>query len=125
MAGVSSLKLSGLVARTRNSWLPTATNGTAYVEIQVANGALSSEHSKVEPTWSAENSKSAVELVVGEGGPALIVVCGAATTVQLWVAGDWSVLPAASLARTSSWCAPSCKFMNSTVEAQELNEAES
>ena len=48
-----------------------------------------------------------VSPVVAGGAPEPIVVCGAAvSTVQVWVAGEASTLPAASVARTRNSCAP-------------------
>ena len=41
-------------------------------------------------------------------GPESIVVSGAVVSiVQVWLAGLWSVLPAASVARTEKVCSPS------------------
>jgi hypothetical protein len=69
--------------------------------------APSSEHSKLLPASSAAKEKLAVVCVVGVGGPEPIVVSGAVRSiVQLYVAGETSVLVAGSLARTWKVCAP-------------------
>jgi hypothetical protein len=79
-------------------------------EVQAAQGPESSEHWYVEPLSLELKAKSApVEVVVPEG-PEPIVVSGgvvsaggvAACSVQLRVAGEGSVLPAASVAFTEN-----------------------
>ena len=75
--------------------------------MHVANGAPSRLHSKLAGSV-AEKVKLAVVSAVGSAGPDMIVVSGAVrSTVQLKLAGDPSVFPAASVARTSNACAPS------------------
>ena len=80
----------------------------SFGDVQAANAALSSEHSKLEPCSLPEKLNVALVLrVVAGGAPEPIVVSGAAVSmVQLWVAGDWSVLPAASVARTRNTWSP-------------------
>src|SRR5918996_2667883 len=76
--------------------------------MQAAKAAPSREHSKVEPDSLELKWKEALVLVVVAGGAIVIVVCGAAvSTVIARLAGLVSVLPAASVARTSNVCAPS------------------
>jgi hypothetical protein len=72
--------------------------------VQGAKGAVSSEHEKLEPAWSAENANVALVPAVVELGPESIVVSGAivSTTVHAWLAGDASVVPAELTARTWS-----------------------
>jgi hypothetical protein len=77
-------------------------------EVQLAQEPESSLHWKVEPLSVAEKPKLAAVDVVVPDGPELIVVSGAVVsaggasvcTVQLRVAGEASVLPAASVALT-------------------------
>jgi hypothetical protein len=75
---------------------------------------MSSWHSKLEPASLEEKLKlAAVEEVVPDG-PEVIevwgaVVSGAASTVQVRLAGVASVLPAASVARAEKVCVPAAK----------------
>ncbi len=65
----------------------------------------SSWHSKVEPPSVEVNEKLGPVSFDGSLGCAVIVVSGAAaSTVQVKLAGVASVLPAASVARTSKVC---------------------
>src|ERR687894_477697 len=76
--------------------------------MQAAKAAPSREHSKAEPDSLELKWNEALVLVVVAGGAVVIVVCGAAvSTVIARLAGLVSVLPAASVARTSNVCAPS------------------
>src|ERR671915_595182 len=75
--------------------------------MQAAKAAPSREHSKAEPDSLELKWNEALVLVVVAGGACEIVVCGAAvSTVIARLAGVASVLPAASVARTSNVCAP-------------------
>ncbi len=70
----------------------------------------SSLHSKLEPPSLELKPKLGEALLVGPEGPELIVVFGAwVSTVNARLAGLASVLPAASLARTSKLWAPSAR----------------
>ncbi len=67
----------------------------------MANAAASMRHLKVEPVSVESKEKVGVLSLVAPVGPAVIVVFGAAvSTVKSREAGDRSVLPAASVART-------------------------
>src|SRR5918992_4149196 len=66
----------------------------------------SSAHSKLAPGWFASKVNFALVLSVCALGPDRIVVSGAGVTLQLRLAGVGSTLPAASVARTRSWCTP-------------------
>ena len=75
--------------------------------MQLLAGAASSEHWMVEPLSLELKPRRALVDVVELGGPELIeVLGGVASTVdstdQLRVAGEGSVLPAASTARTDT-----------------------
>jgi hypothetical protein len=87
-------------------------------EVQPAQVALSTLHSKLEPASVAVKEKLAVVAVMVPLGPLEIVVFGGVVSaggvssaggrvaiVQFQVAGVESTLPAASLARTENWCA--------------------
>jgi len=79
-----------------------------FADVQLPHAPESSLHWKVELLSVAEKEKLAVVAVVVAAGPELIVVSGAvasaggagACTVQERVAGEASVLPAASVAFT-------------------------
>ena len=63
----------------------------------------SSLHSNVEPDSLEENVKVAlVELVVPEGPESIVVWGAVVSTVQVLVAGVWSVFPTLSVARTEN-----------------------
>ena len=76
--------------------------------MQAANGAPSRLHWKVEPLKVDVKPKVALVLFTDPLGPDVIVVSGAtaAFTVQDWLAGVGSVLPAGSTARTLKVCVP-------------------
>jgi hypothetical protein len=94
-------------ARTRKLWLPTARPAYACGEVHAANAALSSEHSYVTPASPASNSNAASLRNVVAGGAASIVTSGGMSPIsQVYDAGDVSVLPKSSLARTRSSCSP-------------------
>jgi hypothetical protein len=123
VAGVASVFPAASLARTLNWCVPTASPVRSRGDVHAANGALSSEHSKVEPDSLEENVKLALVLVVVAAGPEPIVVSGAVVSgggwiVQLWLAGVASTLPAASLARTSKLCAPTARPVYSRGEVQ-------
>ncbi len=76
--------------------------------MQAVQEPPSIRHSKVEPPSLAVKEKSAFAELLGSLGCAVIVVFGAAVSiVQVKLAGDASVLPAASVARTSKVWEPS------------------
>src|SRR5918997_1759085 len=85
----------------------------------------SSAHSNVAPGWSAWKVKVALVLSVSGAGPDRIVVSGGGVTLQLRLAGVRSALPAASLARTRSWCTPTGRSEYRAGEVQALNAAPS
>ena len=55
---------------------------------------------KVDPLFVDVKLKLADVVVTVPDGPAVIVVSGGVTTVQLWLAGVASIFPAISVART-------------------------
>src|SRR5688500_4624296 len=74
-AGVRSMAVpSGLTARTCSSCAPYGTSVKVAGEVQAANGARSSEHSKVAPAWSDEKVKLADVLSICAAGPVRIEV---------------------------------------------------
>src|SRR5918999_2167108 len=94
--------------------------------MQAAKAAPSREHSKAEPVSLELKWNEALVLVVVAGGAVVIVVCGAAvSTVIVRLAGLVSVLPAASVARTSKVWAPSDNAAVVCGEPQAANAAAS
>src|SRR5918992_1006971 len=87
--------------------------------------APSNAHSNVAPARLEVNSSVALEASVGSAGPEVIVVSGAGRTVHVWLAGVWSTLPAASLARTRKLCTPADRSVSWTGELHELNDSPS
>ena len=76
-------------------------------ELQEDQPPPSSWHSKVEPPSEELKEKLGAVTFDGSLGWAVIVVFGAAVSiVQVKLAGDASVLPAASVARTWKVCEP-------------------
>ena len=111
VAGVGSTFPAVSVARTSIVWAPTARPASPSGDAHAFQVPPSRRHWNVEPVSVAVNDTDAVVAVVDAAGPPVIVVSGgvvsaAATTVQLRLAGDASVLPAASVARTSNVCEP-------------------
>ena len=87
-------------------------------EVQEPYEPESSAHSNVAPGSFEENTKVAVVRAVVVAGPSSIVVSGARSIVQAWVAGLASVLPAASVARTRSVWSPAARPVYSAGELQ-------
>ncbi len=78
--------------------------------MQEAQPPPSRWHSKVEPPSDEVKENEAPFAFVGSLGCAVIVVFGAAVSiVQVKLAGVGSVLPEASVARTSKVCEPSVR----------------
>ena len=76
--------------------------------MQAEKSAPSSEHWKLEPVSEALKLKLGAESLIKPEGPLSIVVWGGVvSTVKERVAGDASVLPTGSLARTEKLWAPS------------------
>ena len=69
-------------------------------DVQVVKAEPSKLQVKVDPLIVDVKLKLAEVLVTVPEGPAVIVVSGGTTTVQLWVAGVASTLPATSVACT-------------------------
>src|SRR5207253_9808306 len=109
LAGVVSVLPAWSVARVLKVWLPSLSAGESVSgEAQAVQLPLSMRHSKVEPLSDELNVNVGVVLPEGLEGFESIVVFGAVrSTVQVWVAGEASVLPAASVARTSNVWLPS------------------
>src|SRR5688572_14749473 len=68
-------------ARTWKMCSPWSTATYVFGDVQAVNGALSSEHWKVAPDWSAEKVNVADGEVVGSSGAETIVVSGRTTSV--------------------------------------------
>ena len=80
-------------------------------EVQVLKADPSRLQAKVDPVMVDVKLKLAEVVVTAPEGPAVIVVSGGTTTVQLWLAGVASRLPAASVACTWKICAPAAKLV--------------
>lgn len=73
---------------------------------------------KVDPLLVEVKLKLAEVVVTVPDGPAVMVVSGGLTTVQLWLAGVASTLPVVSVARTLKVCAPLARRVYVTGEVQ-------
>ena len=78
-------------------------------DVQVLKAAPSRLQANVDPGMVDVKLKLAEVVVTVHEGPAVIVVSGGTTTVQLWLAGVASTLPAESVACTWKVCAPPAK----------------
>jgi hypothetical protein len=81
-----------------------------------SNAPPSSAHSNVEPSSLAEKRNVACVAELRVVGPDRIVVSGGVVsfgtwTVQVWLAGDGSTCPSASIARTSTVCGPTARLL--------------
>jgi hypothetical protein len=77
---------------------------------------------KVDPLLVDVKLKLAEVVVTVPEGPAVMLVSGGLTTVQLWLAGVASTLPVASVARTWNVCEPSAKAVYVAGEVQFVND---
>ncbi|MEJ7787875.1 MAG: hypothetical protein WKF96_23990, partial [Solirubrobacteraceae bacterium] len=113
LAGVGSVLPAASVPRTSYLCRPGLTALVVCGEVHDAKGSPSTRHSKLDPASSALNANVGVSSSLVGGGPAVIVVSGGVvsggvvSTVKAREAGDESVLPAASVARTAKVCWPS------------------
>jgi hypothetical protein len=111
VAGEGSVFPAASVARTETVCEPSLSDGVVHGLVHVTHAPLSTRHWKVEPLSLELNPNAGVGSLVGPLGPEVMVVCGGvvsagALIVQLCVAGEASVLPAASVARTPNVCDP-------------------
>ena len=120
------------VALTATRWLPSARTGVVHGLSHVCAAPKSIWHAKTEPGSVAAKTKVGVLSLVGPSGPEPIVVsggvmsdAGAEVTVNVRVAGDGSVLPAASVARTDTECGPSLSAVVVHGVVQSSHAAES
>src|SRR5947208_894681 len=105
---VASVLPAGSVARTSKVWLPAPSAEVAWGLVQADQLPPSIRHSKVEPGSLELKLKLGVGSFDGLPGPEFSDVVGAVvSTVHAWLAGELSVLPAASVARTSKVWLPS------------------
>src|SRR5918999_262656 len=119
-AGVWSTLPARSVARTRSVCWASDRPVSSCGDSQAAKAAPSSEHWKLAPGSSLENSKVALDSSVSESGPESIEVSGAVTscTFQACVAGDWTTLPAVSIARIRIVYSPGSRPWTSCGEEQ-------
>src|ERR671923_278204 len=107
-AGVWSVLPAWSVARTEKVWEPELKPEYVWGEEHGSKLPESSWHSNVALGSSEEKvNVASVEVVVPEGPESIVVSGAAVSTVQVRVSGVWSVLPAASVARTENVCSPS------------------
>jgi hypothetical protein len=119
LAGEASVLPAASVARTSNVCDPFARFEYAFGDVQAAQAPASMRHWKVEPLSVDVNEKLAELLVDVPDGPPVMFVSGAVvsgggggtSTVQVRLAGEPSVLPAASRARTSNVCDPFARLL--------------
>ena len=118
---IASTWPAGSVARTANTWSPTArpvyTCGDVHGTV-----TPSRKHSNVEPASLEMNWSSAVVDSASSGGALRIVVTGGPSSVHSQVAGVGSAFPDGSIARTSSTCSPPASSSTSCGETHEANE---
>src|SRR6266545_3101892 len=108
LAGVESLLPAASVPRTSKVWLPSARAAVVCGLVQEVQLPPSRPHSKLEPGSEELKLKLGVASLSSAGGAESIVVFGAVrSAIQVWVAGVPSVLPAASVPRTSRVWLPS------------------
>ena len=111
VAGVGSVLPAASRARTWKVWLPSARPVYAAGLVQPVKAVPSMEHWKDAPA-SELKSNVALESVDGLSGiEAMVVSGGVVSTVQEYVAGLGSVLPAVSLARTWKLWLPSVRLL--------------
>ncbi len=109
VAGVASVLPATSVARTETEWSPSLRAAVVHGLVQLAHAPVSTRHSKTEFASVAVKANVGVLSLVVPVGPEVIVVSGAVVsgggavpTVNERVAGDASVLPATSVARTET-----------------------
>ena len=106
LAGSGSMLPVLSTARIRAVCSPAASgpNTTTWLSggSHSANGAPSSEHSKVTSVSLAESSNDALVSEVTAGGPETIVVSGSRSTSQPNSSGESSTMPCALRARTKN-----------------------
>jgi methylmalonyl-CoA mutase cobalamin-binding subunit len=130
VAGVGSVLPEVSTALTATVCPPGVKEEKDSDSAQAFQEAESSLHSKLELLSLEEKSKLAVVDAVAPEGPATIDVLGgvvspSARTVQLRLAGEASVLPAASVALTEKVCEPIVSELYSLGELQLLQGPES
>src|SRR4051812_40101921 len=108
LAGVASRLPAASTARTSRGWLPSVSAELGWGLVQALQLPPSILHSNLVPASGAVKANVGVAALSSAGGGELRVVSGAVrSTVQVWVAGVASGLPAASVARTSKVWLPS------------------
>lgn len=101
-AGEASTFPAASFARTQNVWDPSASPVRSRGLAHAVQAPVSSLQSNVAPTSFDEKLKLALAVFERTGGVAVKLVSGmAVSTVHVYDAGDASVLPAGSFARTS------------------------
>jgi hypothetical protein len=111
VAGEASVLPATSVARTETVWAPSPRALVVHGLVQSAHAPESTRHSKTELASEDVKANVGVVSLVVLFGPDVIVVSGAVvsgegavSTVNERVAGEPSVLPATSVARTETLC---------------------
>src|SRR5215210_7420913 len=119
-AGVGSTLPAKSVARTSNVCAPSASGAVVSGAEQPLQAPPSTRHSNVVPSSSEEKPNVGVVSFVAPAGPESIVVSGGllSTAKTRW-AGEASVFPAGSIARTWKVCGPSPSEAVVWAEVQE------
>src|SRR5262249_54442877 len=106
-AGEASVLPAASVARTSNVCVPSDSATLVNGDTHVSNCAASTRHWNVEPDSSDVKHQVGVASLLGDGAGTEVVGFGMiVSTVKVCEAGEGSVLPAASVARTSKVCEP-------------------
>src|SRR3954454_22387110 len=108
LVGVASRLPAGSTARTSKVWLPSASAEVLWGLVQALQLPPSIRHSNVAPASGELKANVGVAALSSAGGSESRLVSGAVRSIaQVWVSGVPSVLPAASVARTSNVWLPS------------------
>ena len=107
VAGVGSVFPAASLARTRNVCAPPASGAVVCGDVQLANGPLSTAHSKVAPGTDEWKANVGVWSVVAPCGPESMIVSGSVVLTVKETCATAPVRPEASVALTENLCAPS------------------
>ena len=127
VAGDESMLPAASLARTEKVCEPLDRPVSTLGDEHGANSPASSLHSNVEPASGVKNSNVAELEVVVSDGPAVMNVSGGKVsgtevlTVHVRVAGDGSVFPTASRARTENVCWPLVSSVSTFGDEHETN----
>src|SRR5919106_507091 len=122
-AGVASVLPAASVARTSKVCEPADRLVKLFGDVQEAKEPPSSLHSKLElPSLEVNEKLESVSLEASDGAAVMFVFGAVRSTLQEGEAGVASVLPAASVARTSKVCEPADRLVKLFGDVQEAKE---